>query len=102
MGWHHPRQTNLQPPYVTVQVLRGRTTEGLDERVIASVKRVHVLDMIASCGDARAGFVAYHEVFNSAVCCRYRLTAGAIRAEDGIRRQEGLYSKLQGRTLAVR
>lgn len=36
-GWLHPRQTNLQPTYVTFQVLRGRTTEGLDELVVAGV-----------------------------------------------------------------
>lgn len=45
----HPRQPHLQPPDVAVEVLRGRSAEGLDELVVAGVQRVHVLDVIAAC-----------------------------------------------------
>lgn len=65
--WADPCQPRLQPPDVKVQILGGRSAEGLDEFVVAGVKQVHVLDVIAARRDARAGLGADQDVFDAAV-----------------------------------
>lgn len=73
-----PSQASSGETEITLRASSCPPTGIYPQLVIAGVKRVHVLDIIASCGNARAGFAAYHEVFNSAFCCHSRIATGTI------------------------
>lgn len=94
-GGLHSRQSNVEPPNVAVEVLGGRTAEWPDEwpdeLAVAGMQRVHILDVIAACGDTFARLAANHDMFDTA--CRRNATfapRAARRAGRARRAESGL------------
>ena len=98
----HSCQSCLQPPNAAAQVLRGRSAEGLDEPLLAGMELVHVLDVIASCGHARAWLAADNEVFQADCGRQIHVAVGTIRAEHRIAGDQRLHCALERQALAVR
>ena len=69
---------HLEPSYVAIQVLRRWAAKWSYELVVAGVKRVHILNVVAPGCDTGAWPTADDEMFDSTLSGNLRITAGPI------------------------